>query len=136
MTEINGQYFARYEMWEDYQNGMWAKIISFEEERMVEDAMHLLCSDGVGFACESVFDKWPIATKINLTNAQQNRRAWLGQAACCLMFGVPEDITRVAWGLMTETQKMNANRIAEIKIQKWINKNKDNGQKVFEFECF
>lgn len=136
MTEINGQYFARYEMWEDYQSGMWAKNISFEEERMIEDAMQLLCSDRFSVACESVFEQWQVATKINLTNAQQNRRAWLGQAACCLLLGVPEDITRAAWGKMTETQRMNANRIAETKIQKWINQNKNHGQKVFEFECF
>jgi hypothetical protein len=68
---------------------------------------------------EKVIAEWEIATEYNLSNAEINRKAWLGQAACCCYAGVHEDETREAWGLMTDAQRSEANRIAACIIKRW-----------------
>ena len=57
-----------------------------------------------------------ISAKVNLTNISCNRRAWLGQACCSYKFNVSETSTRLAWGLITEKQRIESNAIAD----KWI----------------
>lgn len=79
---------------------------------------------GVPETCEKamlmVVSNWPIATEFNLSNAEINRRAWLGQAACSIYAGVHEDETREAWGLLTVEQRTRANAIATQVIRKWL----------------
>lgn len=75
----------------------------------------LLLSDSVQFlkSMNDVLVNWPIASAVNLTNIQQNRRAWLGAAACMYTHGVEEVITRISWGILSDYQKNTANTIAD-----------------------
>lgn len=68
---------------------------------------------------QSVTTSWPVATQHNLSNRSMNRQAWLGQAACCLAEGVPEDATRFAWRTLTEHEQNEANAVADYVINKW-----------------
>jgi len=54
-----------------------------------------------------------------LTDSNLNRKAWIGHAACAMALGCPEDITREAWGRLTDEQRILANREAERAIQQW-----------------
>ena len=65
-----------------------------------------------------VVNEWPLSCEHNLT-ADCNRQAWIGQAACCLALGVPEDITREAWHMLTQSQQDEANRKADEAILVW-----------------
>lgn len=111
------QFFAPYFCWEDFKNGMY-NIPTFEQEKEeVENAIKMLCDVNLfDETCKSIIDKWIISAKINLTNINCNRRAWLGQAACSFKFKSSEISTRSAWGLITEQQRIEANFIAD----KWI----------------
>lgn len=112
--------FHHFDKWEDYHAGMYAESRDGRKERVRKAADILgtprLCRE----AMEKVVSEWPIATEYNLSNAEINRKAWLGQAACSCYAGIHEDETREAWGIMTEAQRTEANRIAASIIKTWV----------------
>ena len=115
------QYFSHYENWEDYKNGMYDLNTENSEEKIFL-AKTLLCNPEEFYnTLQIVFKKWPIATKVNLTNNMCNRKAWTGQASCCYKYRVPETLTRVAWKYMTEEQRTTANKIADQCITEYEN---------------
>jgi hypothetical protein len=65
----------------------------------LEDLAIKLLSNELDFynAGLRLLDEWKISCEENLTNKNQNRIAYVGQACCCLIHGVPELITKQAW---------------------------------------
>ena len=111
--------FHHYSLWEDYHAGMYDESKDGRAER-VQRAAEILGTPAVcREAMEKVIAEWPISTEYNLSNLEINRKAWLGQAACCCYAGIHEDETREAWGIMTDPQRAEANRIAADIIRKW-----------------
>lgn len=118
--------FHHFNKWEDYHAGMYDECKDGREER-VKKAAYILGTPAVcREAMEKVIAEWEKATEYNLSNAEINRKAWLGQAACCCYAGIHEDETREAWGIMTEAQRVEANSIASSIIKRWV------GQREFE----
>jgi hypothetical protein len=76
-----------------------------------------------GCAMLRVISEWPNSCANALTDPNLNRKAWVGHAACALAIGCPEDITRKAWGRLTDEQRALANREAERAIQSWEMRN-------------
>lgn len=66
-----------------------------------------------------VTQEWPNSCVNALTDYNLNRKAWIGHAACALALHCPEDITRQAWGMLTNEQRILANRQADRAIQSW-----------------
>ena len=114
--------FHHYNKWEDYHAGMYDESKDGRAERVRKAAEILGTPDTCRKAMEKVVAEWVKATEYNLSNAEINRKAWLGQAACCCWAGVHEDETREAWSLMTEAQRIEANAIAADIIKKWVGK--------------
>ena len=112
--------FHHFNKWEDYHAGMYDESKDGRAERVTKAAYILGTPDICREAMEKVVKEWEKATEYNLSNAEINRKAWLGQAACCCYAGIHEDETREAWGLMTEAQRIEANRIAAEIIKKWV----------------
>jgi len=101
---------------------MWRPTDGSERDFEIARRAAALLSDPdkCGAAMLRVVNEWPIATKINLTNYGQNRRAWLGQAACCIELGIPEHLTRLGWNTsMLGCDREAANAIAEHVIYNW-----------------
>ena len=87
----------------------------------VQQAAHILGTPDIcEKAMQKVVSEWTISTEYNLSNAEINRKAWLGQAACSCYAGIHEDETREAWGLMSDEQRVIANKIASSIIKKWL----------------
>lgn len=63
--------------------------------------------------------EWKYSCEHNLSCETQNRKAWIGHAACAMAMLCPEDIVREAWGHLSETQQKEANHVAEIAIKYW-----------------
>ena len=105
--------FYHYKKWEDYKCGMYDELAEGRDCR-ISLAQKLLGNPAL---CEKfmreVVERWTCAAEQVLTNAAINRRAWLGQAACCLYAGCKEDETRKAWWLLTDEEQRTANQIAE-----------------------
>jgi len=66
-----------------------------------------------------VIEDWKYSCEHNLSNDTQNRKAWIGHAACAYANRCPEDIVRKAWGHLTEMQQLLANNAAQAAIKKW-----------------
>lgn len=111
--------FHHYSLWEDYHAGMYDESKDGRAERVQNAAEILGTPDVCRKAMEKVVAEWKISTEYNLSNIEINRKAWLGQAACCCWAGIHEDETREAWGIMTDAQRIEANRIAACIIKKW-----------------
>lgn len=110
------QFYSHYTLWEDFNCGMWNKYEGLEKEGLSK-CISLLQNPELGMIM--VTKNWNISTKVNLSDKQQNRKSWLGQAACCIIHGVPENITRKAWMMLTEQERDNANQIAKKVIEQW-----------------
>jgi len=105
--------YHKYTEWEDYAAGMFAVPDKAEISRTMPLAAGLLRDDKrFAAACQRVVESWPIAAAENLTNDSCNRRAWLGQASCCIVHGVTETATRIAWQTLNDIQRFSANNIA------------------------
>lgn len=63
--------------------------------------------------------EWKYSCEHNLSCETQNRKAWIGHAACALALLCPEDIVREAWGHLSEEQQREANHVADIAIKYW-----------------
>ena len=112
--------FHHYNKWEDYHAGMYDESKDGRAERVKRAAEILGTPDICRKAMNKVITEWVISTEYNLSNAEINRKAWLGQAACSCYAGIHEDETREAWGLMTEAQRIEANKIAANIIKEWV----------------
>lgn len=115
-----------YTSWEEVPAGMWRRVSGAERQELLQKA---ICFTGdatlYGAAMLRVLQEWPISCEHNLSDEAQNRRAWIGHAACCLAIGCPEDVTREAWAYLTEDQRDQANRKATEAIVAWENSRTD-----------
>lgn len=62
---------------------------------------------------------WPVSCENALTDYSINRNAWIGRAAVALYMKCPENITRKAWGYLTDEQQLLANNQARRAIERW-----------------
>lgn len=115
------QKFFRYELWEDFQSGMYNPSSVSTEARGIEKAIECLSDPDI---CrqfmEKVVAEWPIATTEVLTNPENNGRAWLGQCACFMYGGSLDEETRKAWVKLAPATQKTANKIAESVIFRWL----------------
>lgn len=106
-----------YPEWEDYQAGMYVRPVTDAStySRMTELVVQLMRdADELQTAMSAVANQWVHAAEANMS------RAWLGQAACCYLHGIPEWITRAAWNAsLTEEERAQANAIADGVIEEW-----------------
>ena len=75
-----------------------------------------------GEALERVITEWKFSSEHYLTNPKMNRIGWLGQAAMCIMSGVPARFCG-GYNLLTEEQKEAADRKALEYLNKWLEAN-------------
>ncbi len=104
--------------WEEIKHGMWLDVDNKAEHLRKAIAFtgnHKL----YGSYMMRVIVEWPISCENALTDSSLNQRAWIGHAACALAIGCPEDITREAWGHLTDEQRFLANKEADGAIRAW-----------------
>ena len=107
-----------YTAWEDWKAGMYATPADMAAE--VAAARELLANPpGLGEAMRDACAAWPIAAEHNLTNEEQNRRSWLGHAACHYSAGAVRLATCAAWGVLTDDQRDDANAAADSVMEGW-----------------
>ena len=104
--------------WEEINFNMWGEVVNrriFLQRAVIFTGNHRL----YGRYMHRVTVEWPNSCINALTDYNLNRKAWIGHAACALALRCPEDITRQAWGLLTDEQRILANRQADRAIQSW-----------------
>lgn len=119
------QFYAHYTEWEDYRNGMYEPTKQDNENKLTELAEKLLKNPDKFYSVAiKMIGKWNISARVNLTNVSSNRRAWIGQASCCFECGVPETLTRIAWGNLDAVERLKANSVADKVIRIFEEQNK------------
>lgn len=115
------QVYHPYQKWEDFTSGMWRKETKEYEERMLQEIIEFTgdCNK-YGDAMLRVIKEWQISCEHNLTNKGINQKAWVGHAACCIEKHYPEYLVRQAWGMLTEQQRIDANKRADYAIKQWV----------------
>lgn len=104
--------------WEEVAHNMWG--YAEKPKEMLRQAVEFTGKPGLyGSFMQRVIQEWPISCENALTDANLNRRAWIGHAACALALRCPEDITRKAWGYLNDEQRLLANREADRAIRAW-----------------
>lgn len=106
------------DQWEEISANMWGEVANrriFLQRVVIFTGNHRL----YGRYMQRVTIEWPNSCINALTDYNLNRKAWIGHAACALALHCPEDITRQAWGLLTNEQRILANRQADRAIQSW-----------------
>lgn len=111
------QVWVPYWEWEDWINGMWNK----GDESQIQTAIEFT-GDYVkyGNAMKEVIVAWPRTMLNSLTNSSMNKRAFLGHCAVCFKLGIPESITRMAWKLLTDQQRFDADKVAQETVNEWL----------------
>lgn len=125
-----------YRKWEDFAAGMWRRVGGQERQEFMARAIEFTGDHKLyGQFMRRVVAEWPVASEHNLTDTGSNRRAWVGHAACCLAINCPEDITRQAWGHLTQRQQDDANHEASLSIALWEGRfETENTQLCFDLE--
>jgi len=114
-------------LWEEVASNMWGGVA--DRKLAVLRAIEFT-GDHIKYGGHMmrVIMEWPISCENALTDCSLNRRAWIGHAAVALALQIPEDITRLAWGRLTDEQRLLANKEADRAIRCWsINYAKSRG---------
>ena len=108
--------WAHYQEWEDWRAGMYRTDLpgtAFHAARLLADA------ERFAKIARRVVTEWATASAQHLTDHSCNRRAWLGQAACCLGVACDRLTTIEGWFTLTETEQARANAVADLVISEW-----------------
>jgi hypothetical protein len=106
------------DQWEEIRFNMWGE--SKNRVRMLQRAVIFTGHHRLyGKFMQRVILEWPNSCLNALSDASLNRRAWIGHAACALAIQCPEDVTRQAWGMLSDKQRVLANRQADRAIESW-----------------
>lgn len=126
------QKFYPYWLWEETRSAMWGR--AEDREGMLQKAIDFTGNHCLyGIYMGRVIEEWKISCLQNLSNKTQNRRAWLGHAACAIAINCPEDIVRQAWNVLTEEQRGNADAQAERVIKIWEDRQWESDQLELTF---
>ena len=110
--------YKPYWEWEEIDANMWGTVSN--RKQATETSIQFTGNHKLyGRFMLRVINKWRNSCENALTDYSLNRKAWVGHAACALAHGIPEDITRLAWGKLTDEQRLLANKEAERAIQIW-----------------
>lgn len=107
-----------YWLWEEVDANMWGSVNN--RKAFLQWAIDFTGDAALyGRWMLKVAGAWQYSCEHNLSNITQNRRAWIGHAACAMANGCPEDIVRAAWGQLTDQQRIDADAAADVAIAWW-----------------
>ena len=119
MKRLIDRIYHPYWLWEERKFNMWGKPDK-DRSFLLDKAVKFTGNNKLyGKYMRKVAKEWKYSCEHNLSNKEQNRKAWIGHAACALAFNCPEDIVRQAWSYLTDRQQNLANSQAEKAIKYW-----------------
>lgn len=113
-----------WDRWEDFRYNFYGgQENTVSKERSLELYASLL-RDLPRFeaALQKITTEWVYACEHNLTNKSLNRIAWLGQAACALVYNVPHTVSCSGYNLLTEEEQARADAMAQKYLDLWVAK--------------
>jgi len=112
-------------MWEDWKYGFYDNISGTEKGVMINKVIEMFSSEILTREyMKRVINEWGYSCEHNLTNEALNKIAYIGQAACCIYYKIPNSITMEAWNLLPPEVQERSDKIALEMINEWEYKNK------------
>lgn len=109
-----------YNKWECFQHHLYVERNDEEKETRIMQSVSLLKNPLLlQKYMDLVSDEWTHSCEVYFSHKGYNRRAWLGQAACCYCHGASEDETKKAWNYLSEEEQIKANAVADEVIANW-----------------
>ncbi len=114
--------FHSWDKWEDYRHNFYGGAV---EKYNNDDTLELCASllrDTQAFqdALKVIIRDWKYSCEHNLSNESMNRIAYLGQAACALVYNVPASKSMGGYNLLTESEKVAADATAKKYLDIWL----------------
>ncbi len=112
--------YHHYTKCEEFAAGMWRIApVSEREELIAKSAALMRDPEAFAQAMFRAVREWPRSCEQNLTASSVNHQAWFGHAGCCIAHGAPEDLTRLAWHTLNQSEQDAANAAADRAIAFW-----------------
>tara|TARA_R100001480_G_scaffold23315_2_gene33589 strand:+ start:2979 stop:4109 length:1131 start_codon:yes stop_codon:yes gene_type:complete len=117
--------FHTYDKWECHKAGFYkSKLNDLSHEECENKFIEIMTNEKLfDESLNRVINEWKYSCEHYLTNKAMNRIAWLGQAAVCILSGVPSKYS-TAWSKLNKEQQNKANLIANKYLNIWLEKNK------------
>jgi len=109
--------YHNYHKWEAFHEGLYSLTTENEWDKLVKSRELLADSKKLKESMCKVLRNWKYSVEENMTDRSMNRQAFLGQCACCLEFGTPDYLTKIAWRYLTDEQRIEANKVADEVIE-------------------
>lgn len=106
--------------WEDFRYGFHGGVEYPKDNTL--DLYASLLKDLPKFeaALKIIISEWQYSCEHNLTNEAMNRIAYLGQASCAFIYGVPASISMGGYNLLTKEEQKAADNMAEKYLNLWL----------------
>ncbi len=112
--------YHHFQTWEEITSGMWDIVTKDQERELLKQAVEFTGNAVLyGSYMRRVVKEWPISCEQNLSNPSMNKLAWVGHAATAMAIRCPEYITRLAWGMLTDQQRIDADAQALDAVREW-----------------
>jgi len=108
------QVFYHYSELEEHHAGMWRRTSVGERDGLIDAAADLMRQPTEFLeAMLSALRGWPKSMEAAFSTPMLNRRAYMGHAGCCVAVNAPEDLTRLAWHMLSPEEQAAANAAAD-----------------------
>lgn len=113
--------YHSWDKWEDYRHNFYGGVMEYTKDGSLETYAAML-RDLSKFeaALQVIIRDWPYSCEHNLTNEAMNRIAYLGQAACALLYNVPHNVSMGGYNLLTPPEQVAADKMAEKYLTIWL----------------
>ena len=116
MTRI----YHPYDKWEDFKHGFYGGM-PYDKEKTLDKYADLLRNiNQFESALKIIILEWKYSCEHNLTNESMNRIAYLGQAACALVYNVPHNVCMGGYNLLYLEEHQAADTMAKKYLDKWL----------------
>lgn len=109
--------FHPWDKWEDYKHGFYGGMPYLQDKTLELYASLLRDLPKFEAALKVITSEWKYSCEHNLTNESMNRVAYLGQAACALLYNVPNNASMGGYNLLT----LEEQKAADVMAQKYLN---------------
>ncbi len=113
--------FHPWDKWEDYRHNFYGGVrTDYSKDNTLElYAKFLRDLPAFEAALKTITTQWVHSCEHNLTNVSMNRIAYLGQASCALVYGVPHSLSMGGYNLLTDEEKTAADAMAQKYLSLW-----------------
>lgn len=120
-----------WDKWEDYRSNFYGGVKEYKKDGTLETYAAMLRDlDRFEAALQIIIRDWRYSCEHNLTNESMNRIAYLGQAACALLYNVPHNVSMGGYNLLTSEQQQAADAMADKYLNIWLEQHNVSLKKV------